>query len=194
MPNGQPTPGGQDQENFWKRNQKMLVRIIIVAIIIVGAVVYSQTQEEQENGDQVAQNGNEEEQNGEVNGNGDINVIDGTEEENGDVMEEEQDPIRTEGETITVVVQRGEGYTHTARRALAEYLRANPNEQITAEHKIYVEDYLQKRIAEKERLFSGNEVGYSEGEIQAAVDAALDLTEPQIDNLSKYVPLVPSLN
>jgi hypothetical protein len=26
------------------------------------------------------------------------------------------------------------------------------------------------------------------------VDAALDLTEPQIDNLSKYVPLVPSLN
>ena len=92
------------------------------------------------------------------------------------------------------MAQHGNGYTHLARRALAEYLDTTGSQGLQAEHKIFAEDYLQKKIPDKQRLFAGDEVSFDQGQIQEAIDTALQLTDAQVDNLSQYVPLVPSLN
>ena len=75
-----------------------------------------------------------------------------------------------------------------------EYLDTTGNQGLKIEHKIFAEDYLQKKIPDKQRLFVGDEVSFDQGQIQEAVDTALQLTDAQVDNLSQYVPLVPSLN
>jgi len=182
----------QPSGSFWSRNQKMIIRIIVVAIIIVGAVLYSQSRDEEPMQDPGVTDQTDQ-QSGDVNGPGLI-VDDGTQDTNdGDAVQPQGPDVMTEGETVTVVVQAGEGYTHTARRALAEYLRTNANSGIQAEHKIYIEDYLQKKIAEKHKLFAGSEVSFSTGQIAEAVTAALDLTDSQVQNLSQYVPLVRGL-
>ncbi len=45
------------------------------------------------------------------------------------------------------VASPGEGNTHLARRAMLRYLEANrPDYDVTAEHKVWIEDYLKDRL------------------------------------------------
>jgi hypothetical protein len=91
------------------------------------------------------------------------------------------------------VAAKGEGLTHLARRALKEYLKEHSvNFEVKPEHKIYIEDYLAKSLGGK-WLKVGEEVGFSEDLIQEALNKAQSLTPVQIQNLSQFVPLVPSL-
>lgn len=89
--------------------------------------------------------------------------------------------------------QKGEGLTHLARRVLKEYLKENPqNFEVTKEHKIYIEDYLAKSLGGR-WLQLGEEVNFSEELIREALNKAQALTPVQLQNLSQFVPLVPSL-
>ena len=212
MTNGQtteqptlPNQAGGSGVGFWGRNKKMIIRLIIVAVIIGIAAVYAKTQPVDNNAEEKTK---AEEQAA-------------TQPETGLVVEQKQDgvsgvsvsedkgespevvvkPLQETAETIrvtddkiTVVVMKGNGYTQLARRALAEYLKTHNVPELRAEHKIFIEDFLQKKVPDKHRLFAGDEVSFSTTQIQEAIDAALQLTDSQIQNLSKYVPLVPSLN
>ncbi len=104
--------------------------------------------------------------------------------------------IRQETGKIVAVAQRGNGKTHLARAALKEYLKDKPElkNQLSAAHRIYIEDYLQKKTRLDHGLQTGDEITFSEDEIALAVAEAQKLTDQQLENLSRYVPLVPSIN
>jgi len=104
--------------------------------------------------------------------------------------------IRQETDKIIATAQRGNGKTHLARAALKEYLKDKPElkNQLSAAHRIYIEDYLQKKVNLDSGLQTGDEIAFSGDEIASAVAIAQKLNNQQLENLSRYVPLVPSIN
>lgn len=84
------------------------------------------------------------------------------------------------------VAQRGDGTTHLARRALAHYLEKNPDSTLTAEHKIYIEDYLRKNVSPKGHIAIGSSVDFSKDLIKQAIGASKNLNDAQLRNLQKY--------
>jgi len=97
----------------------------------------------------------------------------------------------TEG-SFVVMAAKGNGTTHLARKALADYLEKNPDGSLAPEHKIYVEDYLRKVVGPKS-VKIGTSVEFSKELIQDAIAKAKSLNERQIQNLHKYAVRVPSL-
>lgn len=89
------------------------------------------------------------------------------------------------GEGYKVVAEKGEGIAHLARKALEKYLSENSDSEVTALHKIYIEDYLQNRIGSQ-----GIEIGHTENiskaSIQDAIAASKKLSQNSLDNLKKY--------
>lgn len=98
-------------------------------------------------------------------------------------------------EQIIAKAAKSHGATHLARAALKEYLKDKPEltAQLKVEQKIYIEDYLQKHTPHEKILKIGNEISFSNDLIKEATDRAQKLTNAQLKNLNKYVPLVPSL-
>ncbi|MDD3498159.1 MAG: hypothetical protein PHH24_01480 [Candidatus Moranbacteria bacterium] len=82
--------------------------------------------------------------------------------------------------------QAGDGTTHLARRALAHYLEKNPDSSLTNEHKIYIEDYLRKKVGFQGRVHVGTSVEFSKSLIQEAISASKNLNDAQLKNLQKY--------
>lgn len=112
-------------------------------------------------------------------------------------VQQEQIPSQPNKETTDgyiVTAQKGDGLTHMARRAVADYLVQNPDSTLTAAHKIYIEDYVRKAIDHTGGVSTGQEITFSKNVIEQAVDTAKNLNEAQLNNLQKYVALVPSLN
>lgn len=98
---------------------------------------------------------------------------------------------KTEG-TIKINALKGEGITHLARRVIKEYLNDNPDPEIKAEHKIFTEDYLKDK--EGTRLLEiGEELEFTTTDIMTAIEKSKALSEKELENLSKYVPLVRGL-
>ncbi len=86
--------------------------------------------------------------------------------------------------------QAGEGITHLARRALAEYLEEKEdNLGLTSEHKIYIEDYLQKEKGSYP-LQLGENVSFNSDLIKEAIEKAQELTPEQLNNLEQYSAMV----
>jgi len=98
----------------------------------------------------------------------------------------------TEG-SFVISAAKGNGTTHLARKALADYLEKNPDESLTPEHKIYIEDYLRKAIGPKS-ITIGMSVEFSKELIQDAIAKSKNLNENQLQNLHKYAVRVPSLS
>jgi hypothetical protein len=104
--------------------------------------------------------------------------------------------IETSKETETAFVesaQKGEGVTHLARRAVADYLDKNPDSSLTLEHKVYIEDYLRKNVKTSHNVALGSSVEFSKTLIQTAIEQSKHLNEKQLKNLHKYVVGAPSL-
>ncbi|OGE81521.1 MAG: hypothetical protein A2826_00505 [Candidatus Doudnabacteria bacterium RIFCSPHIGHO2_01_FULL_43_23] len=210
-PTTSPTPGNQtgpsdETKDFFSRHSKTITRLIIIAIIIIGAAIYSQSQnpetdklvDEEEVTDTLAEEENETDLTSENDSKDDTSVIvkDSTTKssEVSVTKETSKTSVKVSGKEIIVTAQSGNGYTHLARKALAEYLDTTGDQGLKAEHKIFIEDYLQKKISDRNGLHTGDEVSFSQDQIQEAIDVAQDLTDAQVQNLSQYVPLVPSLN
>jgi hypothetical protein len=113
-----------------------------------------------------------------------------------DIVEEE---IAETDEEISITktyketAKKGDGLTHLARRALASYSEEK-NIDLSDEEKIYVEDYVQKRLAPEKtglrHLEIGEEVEISVELIEEAVASAKLLTPTEIENLSQYAAMV----
>jgi hypothetical protein len=105
-------------------------------------------------------------------------------------------PAGESQETDTSFIEtaaRGDGMTKLARRALANYLEKNPDSALTAEHKIYIEDYLRKNVAKKS-VRVGTSAEFSKDLIQGAISKSKNLNANQLQNLHKYAVRVPSLS
>jgi len=91
------------------------------------------------------------------------------------------------------VAERGEGLTHLARKALKKYLTEEETDlNLTPEHKIYIEDYIQKKLGGR-WLKLGEEVEISFDLIKEGIEASQKLTAKDLANLKKYSARVPSL-
>ena len=103
-------------------------------------------------------------------------------------------PQSQETETSFVeTAAKGNGSTHLARKALADYLEKNPDASLTIEHKIYIEDYLRKAVGKK-GVKVGTSVEFSKDLIQKAISQSKNLNEKQLKNLQKYSVRVSSLS
>jgi hypothetical protein len=101
-------------------------------------------------------------------------------------------PVQEEKKYLETA-QNGEGITHLARRALGKYLQEKPQDfEITPEHKIYIEDYLAKKMGDR-WLNLGEKVEFSENLLKEAIGKAKDLTPAQLQNLTQFSQLVPSI-
>ncbi len=88
---------------------------------------------------------------------------------------------------------KGDGMTTLARKSLANYLEKNADTTLTAEHKIYIEDYLRKNVQTK-KVTVGTSVEFSKELIKTAVENSKTLNSKQLQNLHKYAVRVPSLS
>jgi hypothetical protein len=105
--------------------------------------------------------------------------------------------VATSQETETSFIEsaaKGEGSTHLARRALANYLEKNPDTSLTPEHKIYIEDYLRKKVDKSSGIKVGTSLEFSKDIVQEAITKSKTLNDKQLQNLHKYSVRVPSLN
>ena len=98
------------------------------------------------------------------------------------------------GSSFVETAVKGEGSTHLARRALANYLEKNPDSALTKEHKIYIEDYLRKNAGARGAVHVGTQIEFSKDLIQKSIEQSKGLTESQLKNLQKYSACVSSLS
>lgn len=120
------------------------------------------------------------------------------------VEEEAPEEVALEGQELEIVLPKektymeiaetGDGITHLARKALKDYLSENPqNFEVTPEHKIYIEDYLAKKKGD-DWLKLGEELEFSGDLLDEAIEKSETLSSEQLENLTQYSQLVPSLN
>lgn len=92
---------------------------------------------------------------------------------------------RTE-RSFVEIAEAGNGVTHLARKATNRWLSENQtNYSITDEHRIFIEDYIKDNIGSR-GLSLGEEIEISFDLIAEAVEAAGQLNETQLKNLSQY--------
>ncbi len=104
------------------------------------------------------------------------------------IMEEvEEDEVDYDGPAYGVEAQAGDGLTHVARRALQAHLQRRGNSDLTEEHKVFIEDYVQRRLDHSTGwLELGESVQVSQSLLDEAIEEANQLTESQLENLSQY--------
>lgn len=96
-------------------------------------------------------------------------------------------------DSFTESANKGDGVTHLARRATANYLEKNPDSSLTVEHKIYIEDYLRKNVSKKDKVVVGTSIEFSKDLIHTAIEKSKQLNDKQLNNLKKYSARTPSL-
>jgi len=116
-----------------------------------------------------------------------VNILDIKLSDDGQVLlaqEEIEELSLNDGAVITKTASAGDGITHLARQALEEYL-ASSGKTLSAEQKVYAEDYVQNRTG-SELLEIGQKLSFSTNLLEEAVLAAELLTDWQIENLKQY--------
>lgn len=207
--NESSSENGREKMKVWlQENLRMLVSIVIVVAIAGGIYSYSKRTQAP-----VASN---EASVSQESGEGKISVIGGdtakdetgdqaTAEETAPSGGEAQKPAETapkaeaqvaSQETESSFVEtasKGDSTTKLARRSLANYLEKNPDASLTAEHKIYIEDFLRRQVKDG-KLKIGDTREFSKNMIANAIEKSKSLNEKQLQNLQKYSKRVPGLN
>jgi len=201
-------PGTMKQ--WFQDNLRIIVSILIVVAIAGGIYSYSKRTEAPTTGEEVAQSSIiSEEQGNQANPGTEQGVTDNEAATQNTGDQQASTPAKTTPAKTTPAPQvaasqetensfvetaaKGDGMTKLARRALANYLEKNPDSTLTAEHKIYIEDFLRKNVAKKS-VRIGTSVEFSKSLIQNAITKAKTLNEGQLKNLHKYAVRVPSLS
>ncbi len=66
------------------------------------------------------------------------------------------------------------------------YLEKTPDSSLSGEHKVYIEDYLRKQLAQRGPLAIGQSAEFSKTMIRQAIDQSKQLSDKQLQNLKKY--------
>ena len=185
---------------WFQDNLRVIVSIFIVVIIAAGIYSYSNRAQAPEQNDQNEQSdilkniaGNDRENSSEKIVQDDQNNT----AVKADKQANQTSSVTTSQETEQAFVEtagKGDSLTKLARKALADYLEKNPDSTLSPEHKIYIEDYLRKKIAYQGRVHIGTTVEFSKSLIGDAIGKSKNLNEKQLTNLHKYALRVPSLS
>lgn len=186
----------EDTKSWLQDNLRIIISIVIVVAIAGGVYSYSKrNQAPTEKSSNLAEEQLSEEE-------GAVEVQKGEEaqapasSEKPAVQKQEVAAASTSQETEGSFIEtagKGDGTTHLARRALANYLEKNPDSSLTPEHKIYIEDYLRKQSGFKGGVKVGTSVEFSKDLVNRAIESSKNLNDKQLQNLHKYAVRVPSL-
>ena len=99
--------------------------------------------------------------------------------------------ISTTDSQITVKAEAGDGVTHLARKAVAEYTKSQ-NITLSAEQKLYAETVLKNQYYQH-HLSVGQSIDFDMSSLENTIEDAQNLSPSQIENWSKYVPYVSHL-
>ncbi|MEK9151350.1 MAG: hypothetical protein AAB547_01830 [Patescibacteria group bacterium] len=179
-----------NQAKAWiQENLRIIVSVFIVAAIALGIYSYSQrtqTISDDDTNTLLETKGGEE---------------DATQSEIGQQDSQTPSAMKTETKTSAVVTaelsretetsfveqaDRGNGTTHLARRALAHYLEKNADSSLTAEHKVYIEDYLRKNVDFRGTVTPNTSIEFSKDLIKQGIEKSKTLNDRQLQNLKKY--------
>lgn len=201
--------GGQTK-NWFQDNIRIILSVLIVVAIAAGIYSYSKRTDEgllaedamlEEMGEEIA--AMEEDENP-------VTIIGEEDTEEAEVVEEmkeEEQPEEVEiiptetqtsiseesNEAFIETAARGDSRTTLARKALRNYLEKNNDSSLTAEHKIYIEDYLRKNVAFAGGVNPGTTISFSKNLIKDSIEKAKNLSESQLKNLEKYSQRVSNL-
>jgi len=182
--------GDSEMKQWLQDNLRIIISILIVVVIAAGIYSYSKRTESP-----LAKDSN---QSAEETSDEEISAI--LEKEKAtepEIIEQKKEATQISSQeteqSFIEVAAKGDGRTHLARRALANYLEKNPDSSLSPEHKIYIEDYLRKNAAGKGSLLKGSSVEFSKSLIQDAISKSKNLNQNQLKNLHKYAVRVPSL-
>ncbi len=192
-----PGPKFGENQSWWSKNRSNIILAIIGVLIIAGGIyLYTNYQKPSPLAELENKNSaNQENQEGIVKPE-QINLDGQTKsEQNAETTKEIAEIVKIENNKYTVKANKGAGITHLARKATKEYLEQNSElkNKITAEHKIYIEDYIKDKTGSY-GLKIGQELTFDDALVKEAIDQSLKLNENQLQNLHKYVLLVPSLS
>ena len=188
---------GQSKVNQWiQDNMRVIISILIVVAIAGGIYSYSKrTEAPTTDNEQMAQDQiSIDELSTEETKTEEAKTAEGQKTE---PASEKTAPVRSSQETESAFVETagaGDSATVLARQALASYLEKNQDSALTAEHKIYIEDYLRKNVSFKGRVYVGTSIEFSKSLIQEAIAKSKNLNDRQLNNLHKYAVRVPSLS
>jgi len=100
-------------------------------------------------------------------------------------------PIFSFHRTYEEQAKQGDSVTKLARRALSDFVKENWSDwdSITPEHKIFIEDYIQKHTSNKS-LAVGQKISFSEDLITEAINKSKSLNSDQLKELTNYSELV----
>lgn len=173
-----------NQAKAWiQENLRIIVSVFIVAAIALGIYSYSQR----------TQNISEEE----------VSALLQTTGDEQDVVKQNasQDTVKSDVKAGVVVTpelsketetsfieqaERGNGSTHLARRALAHYLEKNADSSLSAEQKVYIEDYLRKNVNHSGTVTTKTSIEFSKTLISQGIEKSKTLNDRQLQNLKKY--------
>lgn len=175
-----------NQAKAWiQENLRIIVSVFIVAAIALGIYSYSERSQNIEGGDTstlLETKGGEEGMMQSEDSQSPSAVK--AEVKNAVVVTEE---LSQETETSFIeTAERGNGTTHLARRALAHYLEKNADSSLTAEHKVYIEDYLRKNISFQGTVTTKTSIEFSKDLINQGIEKSKTLNDSQLQNLKKY--------
>lgn len=170
-------------QNWFQENLRIIVSIFIVAAIALGIYSYSQRAENlsdediasllETKGDEAKDSAD----NAEAPSKGTVVTPELSEEKEASFVE---------------TAEAGDGMTHLARRALTHALENNSDWNLSAEQKVYVEDYLQKHAGGNVALNPGSKVEFSKEMMNQAVQNAKALNEAQLARIKPYAQKVSS--
>jgi hypothetical protein len=174
-----------------QENLRIIVSVFIVAAIALGIYSYSQRAEIASENEDIAALLDTKGEEAEVTEDGMVaeeatgdNMMENKETENKVIITEE---LSQETDTAFVEkAEKGDGTTHLARRALAHYLEKNTDSSLTAEHKVYIEDYLRKHAAHKGWVNPGTSVEFSKASIKEAIESSKNLNQHQLNHLKQF--------
>ncbi|MBI2439143.1 MAG: hypothetical protein HYV45_00845 [Candidatus Moranbacteria bacterium] len=175
-----------DQVKAWiQENLRIIVSVFIVAAIALGIYSYSQRTDTLTDQDEAT-----------------LLETKGDEKADTQTPSQSKNTVKAEVKTSGVVVttelsqetetsfiekaERGNGQTHLARRALAHYLEKNPDSSLTAEQKVYIEDYLRKNSGFRSSVTPNTSIEFSKNLIKQSIEKSKTLNERQLQNLKKY--------
>jgi len=185
----EPVQGWRDKTKNWFRNNSSIILAVVIIIVLAGGI-YAYTQRDSsrsilpEEFSESSENLESEQAE---------NVEQAVEQANESTELEVQEtpagiggPIIAESEVFTETAQKGDGVTHLARRALASYLeKTGGDAELTKEHKVYIEDYLQNKTSD-EMLETGQQKTFLKSLIEEAIQKSKTLTSEQLQNIAPF--------
>jgi len=180
----EPARGWRDKTKNWFKNNSSIILAVVIIIVLAGGI-YAYMQRDSL-GPVFPEESSE---NSELNQQIQLQEAENIKQERLEVQETPAGiggPIIIADEVFTETAQKGDGVTHLARRALADYLKKTGGDStLTKEHKIYIEDYLQNKTSD-EMLETGQQKTFQKTLIEEAIQKSKTLTSGQLQQIAPF--------